>query len=543
MRKPIHYLNNPALKAAGVQLQYTQLQLQEYAKCAADPIYFIENYVKIISLDKGAVLAKLFPYQKRIISAIHNNRQVVSKLFRQSGKSTVIACYIAWYITFNDLKTVAILANKATIAQEIFNRVQFIYENLPMWLQQGVKEWNKTSLWLENGARCFSAASSPSAIRGMSVNFLLCDEFAHLAPNLADEFIASVFPTLSSSQESKLVLVSTPKGFNAFAKIWKEAEEGLNGFVAVTGTWDENPYRTQEWADKMRVTLGEVKYAQEISCDFVGSSFSLVSGHKLTTIHTVNPILVKDKLKFYAEPKQRHSYCITVDTSRGQHLDYSAFTVLDITERPYQVVATFKDNGISPESYPFLIYTIAKQFNMAHVLIEVNDLGQAVSSALFYEFEYENVYFTHKEELNEGRGYPGVRTTKKVKSIGCSTLKSLIEQDQLVINGHEILEELGIFVQKGASYAADDEHINDDLMTCLWLFAWLTKQPIFAELTSTNIRAVLANQMERYIEENMMPYGGRSDGLEDLDAARDPYALDLSKFGGTDDPFLKWVFS
>jgi Terminase RNaseH-like domain/Terminase large subunit, T4likevirus-type, N-terminal len=535
------YLGNPSLKACGVKVNFTSDQLSEYVKCSTDPIYFIENYVKIVSLDKGAILAKLFPYQKRIIEAIHKNRRVVSKLFRQSGKSTVIACYIAWYITFNDLKRVAILANKASISREIFSRVQFTYENLPLWLQQGVKEWNKTSLELENGSQCFCAASSPSAIRGKSINFLLCDEFAHLPQNLADEFISSVFPTLSSSEESKLVLVSTPRGFNTFSKIWKEAEQGINGFVPVTGTWEENPFRTQKWADEQLAILGEVKYNQEILCSFVGSSYSLVKGEKLASLHTMQPIETRDKMNFYVAPTKHHAYAIAVDTSRGQHLDYSAMVVFDITELPYKVVATFKDNQISPETYPYLIYTIAKQYNNAHVLIEVNDLGEMVSSNLFYEFEYENVYFTYRDELNEGRGYPGVRTTKKVKSIGCSTLKSLIEGDQLEINAHEIIQELGVFTQKGASYAADDENINDDLTTCLWLFAWLTKQALFADLTNVNIRSILAQRTEAHIEETMMPFGLMDDGSDEYENGS--VFLDINKYGGTKDPLTKWMFS
>ena len=368
-----------------------------------------------------------------------------------------------------------------------------------------------------------------------------CDEFAHLPGNLAEEFISSVFPTLSSSEESKLVLVSTPKGFNTFSKIWKEAEEGINGFVPVTGTWEENPYRTQKWADEQLAILGEVKYNQEILCSFVGSSFSLIRGEKLAALGMKNPIETRDKMKFYAAPVKNHAYAITVDTSRGQHLDYSAMVVFDITELPYKVVATFKDNSISPESYPYLIYTIAKQYNNAHVLIEVNDLGEMVSSNLFYEFEYENVYFTYRDELNEGRGYPGVRTTKKVKSIGCSTLKSLIEGDQLEVNGHEIIEELGVFTQKGASYAADDENINDDLTTCLWLFAWLTKQSLFAELTNVNIRSILAKMTEAHIEENMVPFGLMDDGTDD--EFESSVILDLNKFGGSKDPLLKWMFS
>jgi hypothetical protein len=514
--KPKHYLGNESLKAAGVQVEFTLEQVKDYDRCAKDPIYFIENYAKIVSLDKGVVLFNLFPYQRRLIKAIHENRMVVTKLFRQSGKSTTLAGYLAWYVLFNDYKRGAILANKAAIAREIFSRVQFIIENLPFWLQQGVLEWNKTSFELENGSSCFCAASSPSSIRGKSVNMLLLDEFAHLDNSLAEDFIASVFPTISSSEESKLILVSTPKGMNHFYKVWVDAEKGKNGFVPVEGHWSENPTRTQKWADEQMAILGKVRYEQEIACSFTGSAKTLLDGHKLANIVFHEPIFVKDKLKIYEEPQKDHAYACTVDTSRGQHLDYSAFTIFDITKVPYRVVATFKDNTIGIMTYPYMVYNTVKQYNDAYCLVEINDAGQEIANVLFYEFEYPNVYFSHQDKMTEGQGHPGVRTTKKVKSIGCSVLKELIEGDQLELNSYDIVQELSIFEQKGASYAAADTQINDDLTTTLWLFGWLTKQPLFADITNINIRKILAQKNEAYILENMTPFGEISDGLEEI---------------------------
>lgn len=531
------YLNNPNLKAAGVQVEFEGNQIDEYIKCSNDPIYFIENYVKVVSPDDGVVLCKLYPYQKRVILSIHNNRMILAKLFRQAGKSTVCAAYIAWYVTFNDFKTAAILANKASIAKEIFSRVQFMIEYLPKWLSQGVKEWNKTSLELENGSKCFCAASSPSSIRGKSINLLLCDEFAHLSNNLSEEFISSVFPTISASQESKLIIVSTPKGLNSFRKLWVEAEQGLNGFVTCDGHWTEHPSRNQKWADEQRAILGELKYNQEVLTQFLGSSKSLISGSKLGVLTAVKPIFTKDSLNIFYEPIKENSYVCVVDTSRGQHLDYSAFVIFDISVLPYKVVATYKNNTISPMAYPYLIMQSCQQYNDAHVLVEINDIGGQVADTLFYEYEFENMYFTFKDTLNEGKGYPGVRTTKKVKSIGCSTLKDLIEGDQLIISCNEILSELSVFVQKGASYAADDETINDDLTACCFLFAWLTKQPLFSELTNTNIRAILAKKAEDYMHDHMAPYGQLVTGIED--EAQFTSELDVKKHATIDD----WVFS
>jgi hypothetical protein len=517
--KPIVYNNNSLLKAAGVQVQFTSEQVREYVKCAQDPVYFIKNYAKIVSLDEGIVNFDPFPYQERMISAIHKNKNTLGKLFRQAGKSTIVAAYFAWYVLFNDNKTAVILANKQAIAIEIFGRVQFIIENLPQWLQQGVVEWNKKSLVLENGSRCIAAATSASAVRGMSVNLLLLDEFAHLKPNLAEEFIASVFPTLSSSESSKLIIISTPNGLNHYHKLWNEAVNGVNDFKTVEGKWQENPKRNASWAESMRKKLGEVKYRQEIECSFEGSSYTLVDGAKLATIPTAVPIYNKDCMEVFYSPEEGRNYVMTVDVSRGRHMDFSAFSVTDVTQMPYRVVATFKDNTISTLEFPHLIYNTARQYNDAFILVEINDLGEEVSNTIWHEYEYENVYFTAGGELSQARGYPGVRTTSKVKSLGCSVLKELIEKDQLIVSSHKIIEELGVFVLTRASYAAQDTSVNDDLCTTMWLLAWLTKQDVFQQITNIHLRSVLTEKKQQYIDSTMTPFGffqnNKPDDLED----------------------------
>jgi len=501
------YNSNPNLKAAGVSVAFTEEQVHEYVKCSKDPVYFIEKYARIVSLDDGVVPFKMFPYQKRIIESIHNNKNTLGKLFRQAGKSTIVAAYFAWYVLFNENKTAVILANKQAIAIEIFGRVQFIIESLPQWLQQGVVEWNKKSLVLENGSRCVASATSASAVRGMSINLLLCDEFAHLHPNLADEFIASVFPTLSSSESSKLVIISTPNGLNHYHKLWVEAVNGNNDFKTVEGHWRENPRRSQEWADSQQKKLGEVKFRQEIECSFEGSSYTLVDGTKLATLAIETPIINKDNFEVFYKPQQDRNYVITVDVSRGRHHDYSAFTVTDVSEMPYRVVATYKDNEISTLEFPHLIYNTAREYNNAFLLIEINDLGEEVSNTIWYEYEYENLYFTKGNELSQARGYPGIRTTSKVKSLGCSVLKELIEKDQLIVSSHKIISELGLFVMHKKSYASQDPSVNDDLCTTLWLLAWLTKQDIFQEVTNINLRSILTEQKQRYIDSTLTPFG------------------------------------
>lgn len=537
--KPNFYNGQQNLKTSGVQISYTAEQVDEWIKCSKDPIYFIKKYVKVIHVDRGTVPFALHPYQERIINAYHTNRKVITISPRQTGKTITTAAYFLWEVVFNTDKNIAILANKAAMAREILSRIKFAYENLPFWIQQGVVEWNKGSIQLDNNSKIFTAATSPNAIRGNACTSVYIDEIAFIPNNIAEEFLTSVFPVLSSGNSTKIFITSTPKGMNVFYKMWVEAEADRNGFVPIRVVWTEHPERNQAWYDEQVKNLGPIKCAQEVDCTFSGSSRTLVSGEKLATIPFFEPIFTNNSLKIYEQPIKGHAYACTVDTSRGQHLDYSAFVIFDITQTPYKVVATFKDNTIGLSSYPFMILNTAKQYNDAYCLIEINDAGQGIADDIFYEFEYGNVYFTVKENVTEGQGYPGVRTTKRVKAIGCSVLKELVEADQLMLNSFDIIQEMNVFEQKGASYAASDTQINDDLMTCCWLFAWLTKSTIFKDITNTNVRAMLAQKQEAYILENMSPFGFISDGTEE----------DLKDFnsvhssGPSNDPMMNWLLS
>lgn len=536
------YNGNSNLKQAGVKMEFTQEQLSEWIKCSVDPIYFIKKYVKIVHVDKGVVPFELYSFQERIINAYKDNRKVICKIGRQQGKTTTTAAYFLWLVLFHADKGVAIMANKAAVAREILSRIQFSYEQLPMWLQQGVKEWNKGSIELENNSFIITAATSANATRGFSCSLTYIDETAFIPPGIAEEFFASVFPTISSGKETKIFLSSTPKGLNHFHKFWVEALSGENGFVPIAAEWHENPDRDEVWLEDQRKNLGELKFRQEVLCDFLGSSKTLVDGKILGTLAFKKPIYEEKELRIYEQPQKDHSYICTVDTSRGQHLDYSAFVVIDVTSLPYSIVATYKDNTISTQAYPHLIYKICTKYNNAYALIEINDIGQVVADALYQDYEYEFIYFTHKDHINEGFGYPGVRTTKKVKGVGCTVVKDLVEQQQILLNDHRIIQEFGVYEQKGASYSAADETINDDLIACLVLFGWLTKQQLFQDLTDVNIRAILAQKMEAYIDENMLPVGMFSDGLEDIESTQIQFVLDSSRSSGPyDDPLDNWI--
>lgn len=513
------YLGNANLKQIGEVIQFDQEKVSEYIKCSQDPVYFLENYGKIVSIDKGIIPFKLYPYQKRIILGLKDNRKVISKLFRQSGKSTVVAGFIAWFVLFHGTKECAILANKMATAKEIFSRVQFIIEYCPKWLQQGVKEWNKTSFELENGSACFAAATSASAIRGRSLAFLLLDEFAFLSPSLAEEFIASVFPTISSSKTSKMAIVSTPKGMNHFYKMWMEAESNQNGFIPIEAHWSENPDRDQDWADEQLSILGEIKFNAEVLCQFAGSSNTLIRGDKVASLPFARPkylIENSEDLVEFEEPIKDESYVIAVDVSRGANLDYSVFTVIKISTLPYKVVCRYRNNKVSTLVFPDIIQKFAQAYNSAFVLIETNDLGQQVADTLYYDLEYENVYMSSKDKVGEGGGSrmePGLRTTKKTKSIGCDLLKGLIENDKLEVNDLEIISEMSVFIRVGNTYKAEETK-HDDLMMCLVMFAYLTSQPVFKDLFDFSLREKFFEQQLKQMEEQMLPIGFLNRGTE-----------------------------
>jgi len=521
------YLGNSNLKTAGVPMEFTKKQINEYMKCAKDPVYFIRNYVKVVSLDKGLIPFDLYNYQEELLDIIHNNRFAIAKLPRQSGKSTTIVSYVLHYVLFNQNMNVAILANKQSTAREILYRLKMAYEYLPLWLQQGIVEWNKGSIELENGSKITASSTSASAIRGGSFNMIFLDEFAHVPNNIAEEFFSSVYPTVTSGQTTKVLMVSTPNGLNLFYYYWKNAmkkvgEKGKNEYIPFEVHWSQiplypgGPLRDQEWKQKQIQNTSEQQFQTEFECDFIGSTNTLISSSKLHILTSEEPILKSpDGMCVFEEPKPDHNYIITVDTARGQGKDYSASVVIDITEPPYKVVAKFRNNLISPMVYPTVIKTLAEKYNNSYLLIESNDIGSQVADVLFEDLEYDNMAYTvykgrSGQVISSGFGganmQRGVRTTIPVKKLGCSVLKSLIENDKLIVPDVDIVNELYTFVAKGQSFEADDGH-NDDLCMCLVLFGWLTRQDYFKNLTERDVRLdVYQDEIER-LEDEVLPFG------------------------------------
>ena len=490
------YKGNPNLKSALVRQEFTEEQVTDFIKCSQDPIYFIESYVNIVSIDEGLVPFNMYPFQQDIVRSIHQNRFTICKLPRQSGKSTVVLSYLIHYIIFNENVNVAILANKASTARDLLSRLQLSYEHLPSWLQMGVMNWNKGSLELENGSKILAASTSASAIRGGSYNIIFLDEFAFIPSNIAEQFFSSVYPTISSGQSSKVMIISTPHGMNMFYKMWTDAENKNNEFVPIEVHWSEVPGRDEAWKEQTIKNTSEQQFLQEFECSFLGSVDTLISPQKIQTIPHTDPMERSAGFDVFERPNKDNQYCITVDVARGGSNDYSAFVVFDITTVPYRIVAKYRSNEIKPLIFPDIIYRAAKTYNNAHILVEINDIGGQVADALHHDMAYENVMQSQVKGrlgqivsagFGDGESDLGIRTTKSLKRIGCSTLKQLVEGDKLHIPDFDIVVEMSTFIQKGQSFEAEDGG-TDDLMMCLVFFAWLTDQQYFKDLTDDVIR-------------------------------------------------------
>ena len=517
------YKGNALIKRANQNIGFSEEQISEYLKCSADPIYFTETYMKIISIDDGLINFKLYDYQKDMIKSMSDNRNTVIATARQAGKSTTTCAFILWYIIFHAEKTVALLANKGDTAREILGRIQLAYQHLPKWLQQGVKEWNKGSFVLENDSRVIAAATSSDAIRGYSINLVFIDEAAFI--DNWDEFFTAVYPTISSGKESKIILVSTPNGLNHFYKIWQNANEDRNGYNALKVMWNAVPGRDEKWRlDTLQaMNFDAEKFEQEYCVEFMGSSGTLIAGWKLKELVHQTPVFEKDGLFMYVAPEKDHVYVGMVDVSRGKGLDYSAFSIVDVTQMPYHQVCTYRNNFITPMDFAEIVNRVFRNYNKAAALVEINDLGEQVSYGLHNDYEYDNVLFTE----HAGRGGKrittgfskgvdiGVRTTKTVKSVGCSILKLLVEQNQLVINDMNTITELGTFSKKANSYEAEPGN-HDDMVMGLVLFGWLTDQQYFKEITDINTLMKLREKTDDDDMNDLTPFGFIFDGSDDL---------------------------
>lgn len=522
------YLGNQNLPRENYKHAFTQEEIDEFLKCSQDPVYFSKKYVKIINVDEGLVPFNMWDFQEDMLRTFHENRFSICKLPRQVGKTTVSVSYLLHFILFNENVNVAILANKAGTAREILGKLQLSYENLPRFLQQGVVEWNKGSIELANGSRILAESTSGSSVRGRAFNIIFLDEFAFVPNGIAEAFFTSTYPTISSGKTTKVIMVSTPNGMNHFYRFWQDAIEGRSLYKPIEIHWSMVPGRDEAWREETIRNTSEEQFRQEFETEFIGSTNTLINPVKLRSLAFRSPSYQEDYYHEYFKPEENKTYVIVVDVARGQGLDYSAFSVIDVSQIPYVQVAKYRCNTIPPMIFPSVIINIAKKYNDAFVLVEVNDIGQQVADIIHFELAYENLLkiqvkgragqqvtsgFTKKLQL-------GVRTSVQVKKIGCVNLKTLIENDKLLINDADTIMELTTFSADNQSFAAEEGN-HDDLVMTLVLFGWLASQTFFKESVRNDIRKVLQQEQLQIVDEDLMPFGIINDGLNNFDKDKD----------------------
>lgn len=525
-RTPFSYQNNPNLPNEQYRHSFTQVELDEYIRCADDPVYFAKKYIKIINVDRGLIPFEMWDFQEKMMNTFNENRFSICKLPRQVGKSTTSVAYILHQILFSENFVVAILANRAPTARELLGKLKLAFEYLPMFLKQGIKEWNKGSIWLANGSRVLADSTSGSSVRGFAFNLIFLDEFAFVPNNIAEEFFNSTYPTISSGKTSKVVIVSTPNGMNLFYKMWTKAIDKTSTYVPIEIHWSMVPGRDEAWKEETIRNTSQRQFDQEFECEFLGSTNTLISGSKLASLHWKEPIRKIECMDIFVEPIPKHTYVLCADVSEGQGLDYSTFSIFDVTEIPYRQVAKYRNNEISPMLLPAVIYSAARQYNEAFVLIEINSIGLQVADILHYELAYENLLkfqIKGKQGMQASGGFAagknklafGLKITAQSKMIGCANLKTLVENDKLILSDEDTITELYSFSANKKTFMAE-EGSNDDLAMTLVHFGWLTAQKLFKETVSNDIRYVLQKEQAYLQDVENVPFGFIDNGLDDL---------------------------
>ena len=528
MVKPTNegYLGNNLIKRAGIEQQYTEEEFKEYLKCSKEPVHFIENYCQIISLDEGLVKFKLRGYQGNLIEHYNENRFNVVLASRQSGKSITSCAYLLWYLLFHPEVTVAVLANKGAIAREMISRIVTMLESVPFFLQPGVKILNKGNIEFGNDSKVVAAATSSSSIRGLSINLLYLDEFAFVEN--AEEFYTSTYPVVTSGKNSKVIITSTANGVgNMFYKIYESAVQKQSEYKHFLINWFDVPGRDEEWKKQTIANTSETQFEQEYGNSFLGTGTTLINSNTLLGMRSIDPDWNRDNINIYDRPVEGHEYVCTVDVSQGRGIDYSTFSIFDVSVQPFKQVATYRDNMISPMLLPDVINKYAHPYNDALVIIENNAEGSLVAKMLHYDVEYESVFVQGMSKAED----IGVTMNRKIKRIGCSTLKELLEENRLTLIDRTTITELMTFVHKGTSYEADRGYHDDMVMNCV-LFSWFITTPYFEHLTDKAVKTLLYSEQQKLIEDDLLPAGvfGALEGQEDtfVDVEGDRWYVDSS---------------
>ena len=525
------YLGNPNVKRDGVSEQWTAESITEYKKCMDNPIYFAETHLKVINLDEGLVPFKLYPYQEEMFGRFNEHRFNIILACRQSGKSISVCAYLLWYALFHPEKTVAILANKASTAREMLSRITLMLENLPFFLQPGTKALNKGSLEFGNNSRIITAATTGSSIRGLSINLLYLDEFAFVEK--ASEFYTSTYPVVSAGKDTKVIITSTANGIgNMFYKIWEGAVQEVNEFNHFRVDWYDVPGRDEIWKQQTINNTSKLQFDQEFGNTFFGTGDTLIGAEALMELRAEQSeryIEQGDGL-IYQEPIKDHEYIMCVDVGKGRGQDYSTFTLIDISVKPFQQVAVYRNNAISPLLFPSIIYKYAVSYNKAYVVIESNDQGSMVANGLYHELEYDNVHVESAVKANA----IGQAMTRRVKRLGCSGLKDLLETNKLKIVDEQTILEISTFVGRGNSYEASEGN-HDDLVMNLVMFGYFAQTQFFNDMTDINLKEMMFKQRMDEIEADIVPFGWVDDGseyskhLEDAENTKPDWYVDFER--------------
>jgi hypothetical protein len=550
------YNGNSKLRKAYTQISMSQYEIDEFEKCMLDQLYFVKTYVKIVVLGKGLQPFSLYPFQEDMINTFINERFVICKIPRQSGKSITTVAFLLHSILFNNHYNVAILAHKGSAANQLLGRLKLAYENLPTWLQSGIVEWNKGNIELENGSKIGAFATSADGLRSGSYDAILLDEFAFVPDNIAEEFFESTYPVISAGNKTKIIIVSTPKGMNHFYTSWIRATKKLSDYVPIEVHWSAVPGRDEAWKQQTIRNTSEEQFKQEFETEFVGSSSTLISGGKITQLMSLmeNPVRRDGYVDIYQKPQEGHTYVMSVDVAEGQELDYSCFSIIDVTNLPYVQVAKYRNNKISPLLYPTEIYRWAREYNEAFILVEINSIGLQVADLLYNDFNYENMIRIkpasktgQKMSAGSKKTNLGLKQSVQTKKIGCANLKILMETDKLITIDSETISEFTTFVISKSSYAAEAGK-NDDLVMTLVNFAWLTSQSYFRDNVGQDIRSVLQKEQMNIIDSEMMPMIVMDDGLRNLDNDqymddREIWLQDVSRNYPLDDLNYDWGYN
>lgn len=476
------YKGDSTLRSIDEAVELEQWQIEEYIRCKKDIIYFAEKYFKIINIDEGEITIQLREYQKKILKAFFepqdNKRHCAVLAGRQVGKSTISTVYILHYALFNADKTIAILANKETTAIEILDRIKLAYSKLPLWLQLGIHNdgWNKKSIKLENNTKIIVAATSKSAISGLSISLLYIDEFAKIQDSLAQDFMDSVFPTIMSAKTSRIMIISTPTGLNHWYRIWKSSISGENDFFPIKINWWEIPGRDDEFRKSIIRNFGKNHWNQEYAASFIGSSKTLIDPDILEGIKTKEPhsYRLSDRMMIYEPPISGTKYVLGVDVSKGTKRNYSVVQVIKINSHiDLEQVAIFRSNTISTNDYAQVIIEISKYYNNAMIMIENNSVGEGVANSIWHVYEYE--YMVNLDKT----GALGVNSNKRTKLQANLILKKYLEKYWLKLVDKTTVFELSQYEEDSNRLNSFSNQNGDDDCVAALLWAVYFMETIF----------------------------------------------------------------